>query len=80
MSVRGFTNKESAQVSGPDVATLPGVRRLVPRVAAQPPAALVRWLLRVVTAAIFLAATVIGVQVGLAAPTESPASSRGPGR
>jgi hypothetical protein len=62
-------------MSVPDVATLLNLRRLVPSVATEPPAALVRWMLRLATVVIFLAATVIGVQFALAAPTEPPAST-----
>jgi hypothetical protein len=62
-------------MSLPDVATLLNLRRLVPSVTAEPPAVLVRWMLRLATVIIFLAATVIGVQLALAAPTEPPAST-----
>ena len=61
-------------MSLPDVATLVNLRRLVPGVSAEPPAVLVRWMLRLATVIIFLVATVVGVQLGLAAPTEPPAS------
>ena len=44
-------------------------------VGAEPPAVLVHWMLRLATVIIFLAATVIGVQLALAAPTEPPAST-----
>ena len=60
-------------MSLPDAATMVNLRGLVQRVAAEPPAVLVRWMLRLATVIIFLAATVIGVQLGLAAPTEPPA-------
>jgi hypothetical protein len=62
-------------MSLPDVATLLNLRSLLPSVAAEPPAVLVRWMLRLATVIIFLAATVIGVQFALAAPTEPPAST-----
>jgi hypothetical protein len=62
-------------VSLPDVATLVNLRGLVQRVAAEPPAVLVRWMLRLATVIIFLAATVIGVSLALAAPAEPPAST-----
>jgi hypothetical protein len=61
-------------MSLPDVAAMVNLRGLVQRVAAEPPAVLVRWLLRLATVIIFLAATVIGVQLALSAPTEPPAS------
>ena len=62
-------------MSVPDVASLLNLRSLVQRVAAEPPAALVHWLLRLATVIIFLTATVIGVQLALAAPSEPPAST-----
>jgi hypothetical protein len=65
-------------MSLPDVATLLNLRRLVPSVTAEPPAVLVRWMLRLATVIIFLAATVIGVQFALAAPTEPPVSTSQP--
>jgi hypothetical protein len=58
-----------------DVATLLNLRSLLPSVAAEPPAILIRWMLRLTTVIIFLAATVIGVQLALAAPSEPPAST-----
>lgn len=61
-------------MSLPDVATMVNLRGLVQRVAAEPPAVLVRWMLRLATVIIFLVATVIGVQLALAAPNEPPAS------
>lgn len=65
-------------MSVPDVATLVNIRNLVPSVAtAEPPAVLVRWMLRLATVIIFVAATVIGVQLAMAAPTESPVSTIG---
>ena len=68
-------------MSVPDVATLVNIRALVPRVAsAQPPTVLVRWMLRLATVVIFGAATVIGVPLALAAPTESPVSLSEPRR
>jgi hypothetical protein len=62
-------------MSLPDVVTLLNLRSLLPNAAAEPPAILIRWMLRLVTVIIFLAATVIGVQFALAAPTEPPAST-----
>jgi hypothetical protein len=60
-------------MSIPDVATLINIRSRVPNVTtAEPSAVFVRWMLRVATAIIFVAATVIGVQLGAAAPAESP--------
>jgi hypothetical protein len=62
-------------VSIPDVVTLINIRGRVPSlVAAEPSARFVRWMLRIVTVIIFLAATVIGVQLATAAPTEPPVS------
>ena len=62
-------------MSVPDVATLINIRSLVPSAAtAEPPAVFVRWMLRLATVMIFAAATVIGVQFALAAPTGSPVS------
>jgi hypothetical protein len=61
-------------MSFPDVATLVNLRGLVQRVAAEPPAVLVRWMLRFATVIIFLVATVIGVQLASSAPTEPPAT------
>jgi hypothetical protein len=62
-------------VSLADVAILVNLRGLVRRVTAEPPAVLVRWMLRLATVIIFLAATVIGVSLALAAPAEPPAST-----
>jgi hypothetical protein len=62
-------------MSLPDVATLLNLKRLDPSVTAEPPAILVRWMLHLATVIIFLAATVIGLQLALAAPTEPPAST-----
>ena len=62
-------------MSVPDVARLVNLRTLVPRVTAEPPAVFVRWMLRLATVIIFLAATVIGIQLALAAPAEPPAST-----
>jgi hypothetical protein len=68
-------------MSVPDVATLTNIRGLVPSVvSALPPGVLVRWMLRVATLVIFGVATVIGVQLALAAPTESPVSISEPRR
>ena len=62
-------------MSVPGVATSISLRSLVPSVAsAQPSSALVRWMLRTTTAVVFAVATIIGVQVALAAPAESPVS------
>jgi hypothetical protein len=62
-------------MSVPDVASLLNMRSLLPSVAAEPSAILIRWMLRLTTVVIFLAATVIGVELALAAPTEPPAST-----
>jgi hypothetical protein len=63
-------------VSVSDVAILTNLRSRVPNLAAaEPSAAFVRRLLRGVTVIIFTAATVIGVQVAVAAPAEPPAST-----
>jgi len=68
-------------MSVPDVAILINVRSLAPSLATGEPSALVvRWMLRLVTVIIFLAATVIGVQVATAAPTEPPVSISGSSR
>jgi hypothetical protein len=68
-------------MSVPDVATSVSLRSLVPNVvSAQPSSVLVRWMLRAVTLLVFGIATVIGVQLGLSAPSESPASSSEPRR
>lgn len=65
-------------MSVPDVATSISLRSLVPSVAsAQPSSALVRWILRATTVVVFTVATIVGVQVALAAPAESPASTSG---
>ena len=65
-------------MSVPDVATSISLRGLVPSIAsAQPSNAVVRWMLRATTAVVFVLATIIGVQVALAAPAESPVSISG---
>ena len=65
-------------MSVPRVATLISIRSRVPNLAAaEPSAAFVRWLLRLVSVIIFLAATVIGVQLATAAPSQSPVLSSG---
>ena len=65
-------------MSVPDVATSISLRSLVPSVvSAQPSSVLVRWMLRATTVIVFAVATIIGVQVALAAPTESPVSISG---
>lgn len=65
-------------MSVPDVATSISLRSLVPSVAsAQPSSALMRWMLRTMTVVVFAVATIIGVQVALAAPAESPVSISG---
>ena len=65
-------------MSVPDVAMLINVRSLAPSLTrGEPSAVVVRWILRLVTVIIFLAATVIGVQFAAAAPTEPPASISG---
>jgi hypothetical protein len=61
-----------------DVATSISLGSLLPSVAsAQPSSVLVGWLLRATTVVVFVVATIIGVQVALAAPTESPVSISG---
>ena len=63
-------------MSVPDIATQINIRSLLPSLATtEPSAVFVRWMLRVVTGIIFVAATVIGVQLAAAAPTESPVST-----
>ena len=65
-------------MSVPDVAALINLRSRVPSLAAaEPSAVLVRWMLRLATVLIFLAATVIGVQFATAAPTAPPVSISG---
>ncbi len=65
-------------MSVPGVANLISIRSRVPNLAtAEPSAAFVRWMLRLVTVIIFVAATVIGVQLATAAPSQSPVSSSG---
>ena len=65
-------------MSVPDVATSISLRSLVPSVAsAQPSSVLVRWMLRATTLVVFGLATVIGVGLGLDAPSESPVSISG---
>jgi cell division septal protein FtsQ len=65
-------------MSVPDVATSISLRSLVPSVAsAQPSSVLVRWMLRATTVIVFVVATVVGVQVALAAPAVSPVSISG---
>ncbi len=59
-----------------DVATMVNIRSRVAHLpAAQPSALFVRWMLRVVTMIIFVAATVIGIQLATTAPSESPVST-----
>ncbi|HEV2929581.1 MAG TPA: hypothetical protein VGW74_12880 [Propionibacteriaceae bacterium] len=69
-------------MSVPDVAILINIRSLAPpsRATGEPSALVVRWMLRLVTVIIFVAATVIGVQVATAAPTEPPVSITGSSR
>jgi hypothetical protein len=68
-------------MSVPDVATSISLRSLVPSaVSAQPSSVAVRWLLRATTLVVFGLATVIGVGLGLDAPSESPASISEPRR
>ena len=63
------------------VSTSMSLRSLVPSVvSAQPSSFLVRWMLRAVTLVVFGLATVIGVGLGLAAPTASPVSISEPRR
>ena len=65
-------------MSVPDVATSISLRSLIPSVAAaQPSSVLVGWMLRATTVIVFVVATIIGVEVALAAPTESPVSISG---
>ena len=65
-------------MSVPDVAILINIRSLAPSLATgEPSAAFIRWMLRLVTVIIFVAATVIGVQLATAAPTEPPVSVSG---
>ncbi|HLL63304.1 MAG TPA: hypothetical protein VK401_09660 [Propionibacteriaceae bacterium] len=65
-------------MSVPDVATSISLRSLVPSVAsAKPSSVLVRWMLRATTVIVFVVATVVGVQVALAAPAVSPVSISG---
>jgi hypothetical protein len=65
-------------MSVPDVATSIFLRNLVPSLAStQPSSVLVGWMLRATTVIVFAVATIIGVQVALAAPTESPVSISG---
>jgi hypothetical protein len=68
-------------MSVPDVASSISLRSLVPSViSASPPSVLVRWMLRATTLVVFGIATVIGVALGLAAPSESPVSISEPRR
>jgi len=65
-------------MSVPDVATSISLHSLAPGIASdQPSSVLARWLLRATTVIVFVVATVIGVQVALAAPSESPVSISG---
>jgi hypothetical protein len=60
-------------MSVPDIASPVNIRNLLPNLATtEPSAVFVRWMLRIVTGIIFLAATVIGLQLAAAAPSESP--------
>lgn len=62
-------------MSVPGVASLISIRSRVPGLAtAEPSAAFVRWMLRLLTVVIFMIATVIGVQLATAAPSQSPVS------
>jgi soluble lytic murein transglycosylase-like protein len=64
-----------------DVAMLVSIRSQAPSLAGSEPSAhLVRWMLRLLSVIIFLAATVIGVQLATAAPTEPPVSISGSSR
>jgi hypothetical protein len=68
-------------MSVPDVAMLVSIRSQAPSLAGSEPSALfVRWMLRLISVIIFLAATVIGVQLATAAPTEPPVSISGSSR
>ena len=65
-------------MSVPDVATSISLRSLVPSIAsASPSSALVRWMVRATTVIVFAVATIIGIQVALSAPSESPVSISG---
>ena len=65
-------------MSVPDVATSISLRSLAPSaISAQPSSVLVRWMLRATTVIVFVVATVVGVQVALAAPAVSPVSISG---
>ena len=60
------------------VVTSISLRGLVPSIdSARAPSVLVRWMLRATTVLVFAVATIIGVWVGLAAPSESPVSISG---
>ncbi len=64
-----------------NVATFTSIRSRIPSIAAADlSASSVRWILRLVTVIIFLVATVIGVQLATAAPTDSPVSTSGSSR
>ena len=59
----------------PDVAMLVSIRSQAPSLTGSEPSALfVRWMLRLLSVIVFMAATVIGVQFATAAPTEPPVS------
>jgi hypothetical protein len=68
-------------MSVPDVAILINIRSRSPSLATgELSAVVVRWILRLVTVIIFVAATVIGVQFATAAPTEPLVSISGSSR
>ena len=68
-------------MSVPDVAMLVSLRSQAPSLAGSEPSAhFVRWMLRLLSVIIFLAATVIGIQLATAAPTEPPVSISGSAR
>ena len=68
-------------MSVPDVAMLVSIRSQSPSLAGFEPSALfVRWMLRLLSVIVFLAATVIGIQLATAAPSEPPVSISGSSR
>ena len=63
-------------MSVPDVAAPINIRSLAPSMAtAEPTASFVRWMLRLATMIIFATATLVGVQLAIAAPAQPPAST-----
>ena len=68
-------------MSVPDVAMLVSIRSQSPSLAGSEPSALfVRWMLRLLSVIVFLVATVIGIQLAVAAPSEPPVSISGSSR